>query len=210
MTTVAMVAGMLPVAIGWGGDSDFRGPMAIAVIGGLITSTVLTLVIVPAVFTVLDDIERWIAPKASKLLAERRRPRRRRPTDRFERHCWPFASLTAAVFAGREASTLPSLVNSRSAQPRLHAPAGDAMPAAANEFDAADRPLQRPRPPAPRCTNALAAEGYVAVGIRRAAFLGRDERCANQPGAHGQLLPHIDQSRNCATSVRSAAAARYG
>ena len=69
MTTVAMVAGMLPVAIGWGGDSDFRGPMAIAVIGGLITSTALTLVIVPAVFTVLDDIERWIAPKAGKLLA---------------------------------------------------------------------------------------------------------------------------------------------
>jgi multidrug efflux pump subunit AcrB len=69
MTTVAMVAGMLPVAIGWGGDSDFRGPMAIAVIGGLITSTALTLVIVPAVFTVLDDVERWIAPKAGKLLA---------------------------------------------------------------------------------------------------------------------------------------------
>jgi hydrophobic/amphiphilic exporter-1 (mainly G- bacteria), HAE1 family len=71
MTTVAMVAGMLPVAIGWGGDSDFRGPMAIAVIGGLITSTALTLVIVPAVFTVLDDVERWIAPKAGRLLADR-------------------------------------------------------------------------------------------------------------------------------------------
>jgi multidrug efflux pump subunit AcrB len=71
MTTVAMVAGMLPVAIGWGGDSDFRGPMAIAVIGGLITSTALTLVIVPAVFTVLDDIERWIAPRAGKMLAAR-------------------------------------------------------------------------------------------------------------------------------------------
>ncbi len=70
MTTVAMVAGMLPVAIGWGGDSDFRGPMAIAVIGGLITSTGLTLVIVPAVFTVLDDIERWIAPKAARMLAD--------------------------------------------------------------------------------------------------------------------------------------------
>jgi len=70
MTTVAMVAGMLPVAVGWGGDSDFRGPMAIAVIGGLITSTALTLVIVPAVFTVLDDVERWIAPKAGKLLAK--------------------------------------------------------------------------------------------------------------------------------------------
>ena len=71
MTTVAMVAGMLPVAIGWGGDSDFRGPMAIAVIGGLITSTALTLVIVPAVFTVFDDLERWLAPKAGKLLAEK-------------------------------------------------------------------------------------------------------------------------------------------
>jgi multidrug efflux pump subunit AcrB len=70
MTTVAMVAGMLPVAIGWGGDSDFRGPMAVAVIGGLITSTSLTLVIVPAVFTLFDDIERWIAPKAQKLLAD--------------------------------------------------------------------------------------------------------------------------------------------
>jgi multidrug efflux pump subunit AcrB len=70
MTTVAMVAGMLPVALGWGGDSDFRSPMAIAVIGGLATSTLLTLVIVPAVFTVFDDIERWMAPKAGKLLAD--------------------------------------------------------------------------------------------------------------------------------------------
>ena len=72
MTTVAMVAGMLPVAIGFGGDSDFRGPMAIAVIGGLITSTALTLVIVPAVFTLIDDVERWLAPKAVRLLAEER------------------------------------------------------------------------------------------------------------------------------------------
>jgi multidrug efflux pump subunit AcrB len=70
MTTVAMVAGMLPVAIGLGGDSEFRSPMAIAVIGGLITSTLLTLVIVPAVFTLFDDLERWLAPKAGKLLAE--------------------------------------------------------------------------------------------------------------------------------------------
>jgi multidrug efflux pump subunit AcrB len=69
MTSVAMVAGMLPVAIGWGGDSEFRAPMAIAVIGGLLTSTVLTLVVVPAVFTILDDFERWLAPRASKLLA---------------------------------------------------------------------------------------------------------------------------------------------
>ena len=69
MTTVAMVAGMLPVALGLGEASDFRRPMAIAVIGGLITSTLLTLVIVPAVFTLFDDIERWAAPKAAKILA---------------------------------------------------------------------------------------------------------------------------------------------
>jgi multidrug efflux pump subunit AcrB len=69
MTTVAMVAGMVPVACGWGGDSDFRSPMAIAVIGGLITSTLLTLVIVPAVFTLFDDIERWVSPRAGKILA---------------------------------------------------------------------------------------------------------------------------------------------
>jgi multidrug efflux pump subunit AcrB len=70
MTSVAMVAGMLPVALGWGGDSDFRAPMATAVIGGLATSTLLTLVVVPAVFTLFDDIERWLAPRAAKLLAE--------------------------------------------------------------------------------------------------------------------------------------------
>ncbi|HEY3850171.1 MAG TPA: efflux RND transporter permease subunit [Steroidobacteraceae bacterium] len=70
MTTVAMIAGMLPVALGWGGDSDFRSPMATAVIGGLATSTFLTLIVVPAVFTLFDDIERWMAPRAGKLLAQ--------------------------------------------------------------------------------------------------------------------------------------------
>jgi multidrug efflux pump subunit AcrB len=68
MTTVAMVAGMLPVAIGLGGDNAFRGPMAIAVIGGLVTSTGLTLVIIPAAFTLVDDIERWLGPKFGKVL----------------------------------------------------------------------------------------------------------------------------------------------
>jgi hydrophobe/amphiphile efflux-1 (HAE1) family protein len=68
MTTVAMIAGMLPVALGLGGDNAFRQPMAIAVIGGLITSTALTLVIVPAAFTFIDDIERWLAPKFGRVL----------------------------------------------------------------------------------------------------------------------------------------------
>jgi len=63
-----MIAGMLPVAIGLGGDTSFRQPMAIAVIGGLITSTALTLVIVPAAFTLIDDVERWLAPKFGRVL----------------------------------------------------------------------------------------------------------------------------------------------
>ncbi len=68
MTTVAMVAGMVPIALGLGEGSAFRKPMAIAVIGGLITSTALTLVIVPAVFTIIDDVERWLAPRLRRLL----------------------------------------------------------------------------------------------------------------------------------------------
>ena len=48
--------------------------MAIAVIGGLITSTALTLVIVPALFTVIDDIEQWLAPKFGRMLSSRPAP----------------------------------------------------------------------------------------------------------------------------------------
>ncbi|THF64898.1 efflux RND transporter permease subunit [Pseudothauera nasutitermitis] len=61
MTTVAMIAGMLPIALGFGADASFRQPMAIAVIGGLITSTLLSLVIVPAVFSYVHDFETWLA-----------------------------------------------------------------------------------------------------------------------------------------------------
>ncbi len=56
MTTFAMVFGMMPVALGLGEGGDFRAPMGQAVIGGLITSTLLTLFIVPVVYTLLDDI----------------------------------------------------------------------------------------------------------------------------------------------------------
>ena len=57
MTTIAMVAGMLPVAVGSGAaDGSFRSPMAVAVIGGLVTSTLLSLLVVPAVFTMVDDL----------------------------------------------------------------------------------------------------------------------------------------------------------
>lgn len=60
MTTVAMIAGMLPIALGIGAGSEVRKAMAIAVIGGLITSTFLTLLIVPVVFTYVDDVKRSI------------------------------------------------------------------------------------------------------------------------------------------------------
>ena len=56
MTTIAMGAGMLPIAIGLGVDPSFRSPMAVAVIGGLVTSTFLSLLIIPVVFTFVDDI----------------------------------------------------------------------------------------------------------------------------------------------------------
>lgn len=67
MTTVAMSAGMIPVAIGLHGDSSFRAPMGIAVMGGLILSTALTLVIVPAAFTLADDLEQKIGPILKRL-----------------------------------------------------------------------------------------------------------------------------------------------
>lgn len=72
MTTVAMGAGMLPIAIGIGADTEFRAPMAIAVIGGLITSTLLSLVYVPVVFTVVDDIQAAFARRFARRLAARR------------------------------------------------------------------------------------------------------------------------------------------
>jgi hydrophobe/amphiphile efflux-1 (HAE1) family protein len=60
MTTIAMGAGMLPIAIGWGAaDPSFRSPMAIAVIGGLITSTFLSLLVIPVVYTLADDVAQF-------------------------------------------------------------------------------------------------------------------------------------------------------
>jgi HAE1 family hydrophobic/amphiphilic exporter-1 len=63
MTTVAMVAGMVPTAMGHGIGGEFRAPMGVAVIGGLIASTVLCLVFVPALYLMWDDVGRlfgWI------------------------------------------------------------------------------------------------------------------------------------------------------
>jgi len=60
MTTMAMGGGMLPIALGWGADPSFRSPMAVAVIGGLITSTFLSLLVVPVAFTFVDSAVRTV------------------------------------------------------------------------------------------------------------------------------------------------------
>jgi HAE1 family hydrophobic/amphiphilic exporter-1 len=75
MTTLALIFGMLPIAIGTGAGSESRQPMAVAVIGGLTTSTLLTLIVVPAVYTIVDDLVhpsrwrviRWFRRKAEGL-----------------------------------------------------------------------------------------------------------------------------------------------
>ncbi|GAA0328243.1 efflux RND transporter permease subunit [Sphingomonas oligophenolica] len=68
MTTVAMVAGMLPTALALNGDGSSRVPMGITVIGGLSLSTLLTLLIVPASFSLAVGIERWVGPRLSRRL----------------------------------------------------------------------------------------------------------------------------------------------
>jgi len=81
MTTLAMIFGMLPTAMALGDGGEFRAPMARAVIGGLITSTLLTLIVVPVVYTYLDDfgdrVQAWVArwntaPEAERKAEEER------------------------------------------------------------------------------------------------------------------------------------------
>ena len=75
MTTLAMGTGMLPIAIGLGAaDASFRSPMAVAVIGGLITSTLLSLLVIPAVFTGVDDLGQGLGRLARRLRGGRHAP----------------------------------------------------------------------------------------------------------------------------------------
>ncbi|MCQ3000786.1 efflux RND transporter permease subunit [Pseudomonas syringae] len=60
MTTIAMITGMLPIGLGFGADASFRQPMAVAVMGGLITSTALSLLVVPVVFSYMDAVQRRV------------------------------------------------------------------------------------------------------------------------------------------------------
>jgi multidrug efflux pump subunit AcrB len=71
MTTMAMVAGMVPTALSLEGDASWRAPMAVVVIGGLILSTVLTLALVPATFSLADSFEKWLTPKFRRVITYR-------------------------------------------------------------------------------------------------------------------------------------------
>ena len=68
MTTVAMVAGMLPIALSLHGDGSWRAPMGVTVIGGLLFSTVLTLLLVPAYFSLAIDVEKWLSTKLRRVI----------------------------------------------------------------------------------------------------------------------------------------------
>jgi HAE1 family hydrophobic/amphiphilic exporter-1 len=83
MTTVAMAAGMLPTAFALEKGSEFRQPMAVAVIGGLITSTMLSLVLVPVVYRFVDDFEQWLKPKLARLITPREPVGEPAPEDRL-------------------------------------------------------------------------------------------------------------------------------
>ena len=81
MTTLAMIFGMLPTALALGAGSEFRAPMAHAVIGGLITSTLLTLVVVPVVYTYLDDFGAWAGAKVKQWAGAPEAPPAQVPAD---------------------------------------------------------------------------------------------------------------------------------
>jgi HAE1 family hydrophobic/amphiphilic exporter-1 len=63
MTSFALIAGMTPVALGLGEGADFRAPMGRAVIGGVVTSTLLTLLVIPTVYEILDQFKEWLMLK---------------------------------------------------------------------------------------------------------------------------------------------------
>jgi HAE1 family hydrophobic/amphiphilic exporter-1 len=63
MTTFALIAGMIPIAIGAGEGADFRAPLGQAVIGGVITSTILTLLVIPTFYEILTEWRDWLTSK---------------------------------------------------------------------------------------------------------------------------------------------------
>ena len=66
MTTFALIAGMVPVAVGSGEGADFRSPLGVAVIGGVLTSTFLSLLVIPTVYEILSEARDWVGARFSR------------------------------------------------------------------------------------------------------------------------------------------------
>jgi Cu/Ag efflux pump CusA len=81
MTTIAMSAGMIPAAAGWGVDGALRQGMGVAVIGGLWMSTILSLVYVPAVFVLIDRLEKTVKPALARLTTRESREAKIQPAE---------------------------------------------------------------------------------------------------------------------------------
>jgi len=97
MTTIAMAAGMAPSALALGAGGEFRSPMAIAVIGGLIASTLLSLLFVPAFFTIMDDVGRLSWKATSRIFFGRSGA----PTEDAPPAAAPVATLPPASQLGK-------------------------------------------------------------------------------------------------------------
>jgi HAE1 family hydrophobic/amphiphilic exporter-1 len=74
---------MVPTALGIGGGAEWRQPMAVAVIGGLVSSTALSLILVPVVYEVVDDLEQWLKARLANLVTPRDEPLLSAPEDRL-------------------------------------------------------------------------------------------------------------------------------
>lgn len=79
MTTFAMASGMLPIAMSWGVGTETQSPLAVAVMGGLISSTVMTLVVVPAAYTIIDDIRRFSLGLIFKRREKKKKSKKNKP-----------------------------------------------------------------------------------------------------------------------------------
>ncbi|MEW6337450.1 MAG: efflux RND transporter permease subunit, partial [Acidobacteriota bacterium] len=109
MTTAAMIFGMLPLALAIGQGAEMRAPMARAVVGGLITSTLLTLIVVPVVYTLLDDFGAWL--------------HRRMVGAQFEAHEAAKGAAAALALAVAASVAVPATAQSPDPEPRNPVPA---------------------------------------------------------------------------------------
>jgi multidrug efflux pump subunit AcrB len=70
MTTLSTILGMMPIALGWGVGAELRQPMAVAIIGGLTTSTLLSLIVVPVLYSLIDDLEMFLGRSLKQIFSK--------------------------------------------------------------------------------------------------------------------------------------------